>query len=458
MAKPRQRGTLGKGAAVMPAVVDSGDKRLRLDTLTRLRWLAIGGQSAAILFVAFVLRFPTPLTETAAVILVATVFNVAFSLRYPGTHRFDSRTSALLLGFDVLQLSALLYLTGGLQNPFALLILAPVMISAATLDPRYTVALGLVAMLLASVLAIFHRPLPWAGGQDLQMPGAYVAGLWVAILLALAFLGTYAWRVADEARKLARALAATELVLEREQHLTALDGLAAAAAHELGTPLSTIAVVAKEMQRLVPERSPLREDVDLLRQESARCRDILGKLTSLGDDPNGPLGELDIGQLLEEVAAPHRNFGIVIDIRLNGPGPQPRLRRNAGVLYGIGNLVENAVDFARTRVTVTAVWTDSEVRVVIADDGAGFPPEILPKLGEPYQTTRGKEQAGHEAQRRHEGGGLGLGLFIANTLLERSGARVGWGNIAGHGGAEVRIVWKRSDFSRNSVKPEHFPT
>lgn len=430
----------------MLTVMDAGDERLRLDTLTRLRWLAIGGQSAAILFVAFVLRFPTPLTETAAAILVATVLNVALSLVYPGAYRLGSLTSALLLGFDILQLSALLYLTGGLENPFALLILAPVMISAATLEPRYTVALGLIAMVMASILAVFHRPLPWFEGQELVMPGIYVAGIWVAILLALAFLGTYAWRVADEARKLALALAATEVVLEREQHLTALDGLAAAAAHQLGTPLATISVVAREMQRQMPKDSPLREDVDLLHQESARCREILGKLASLGADAGGPLGELDIGQVLEEVVAPHRNFGIAIDIRLDGPAPAPRCRRNPGLLYGIGNLVENAVDFAKSRVVVAASWNAGTVTLVISDDGEGFPPVVLQRLGEPYLTTR--REAGQRPRRRHEGGGMGLGLFIAKTLLERSGGRIVWGNAAGGGGAEIRIGWKMSDFCR----------
>lgn len=431
---------------MMLAVMDAGDERLRLDTLTRLRWLAIGGQSAAILFVAFVLRFPTPLAETAAAILVATILNVALSLAYPGAHRLGSLTSALLLGFDILQLSALLYLTGGLENPFALLILAPVMISAATLEPRYTVVLGLTAVAFASILAVYHRPLPWFEGQELVMPGIYVAGIWVAILLALAFLGTYAWRVADEARNLARALAATEVVLEREQHLTALDGLAAAAAHQLGTPLATISVVAREMQRQVPENSLLREDIDLLYQESARCRAILGKLTSLGSDAGGPLGEHDIGQVLEEVVAPHRNFGIVIDVRLEGSDPAPRCRRNPGLLYGIGNLVENAVDFAKSRVTLAARWSASEVTLVISDDGEGFPPTVLQRLGEPYVTTR--RESGQDERRRHEGGGMGLGLFIAKTLLERSGGRIVWGNAAGGGGAEIRISWKQSDFCR----------
>lgn len=431
---------------MLAETLETGHPRLRLDTLTRLRWLAIAGQSAAILFVAFVLKFPTPLVETAAIILAATVLNVVLSLVFLGNHRFDSRTSALLLGFDVLQLSALLFFTGGLQNPFALLFLAPVLISAAALEPRFTVLLGLAAIAMASVLAVYHRPLPWSGGQAPVMPGLYVAGIWVSVALGLIFIGVFAWRVADEARQMARALAATELVLAREQHLTALDGLAAAAAHQLGTPLATIAVVAREMQRNLPQASPLREDVDLLHQEARRCREILGKLASLGTDDGGPLGQHTLSEMLEEVVAPHRNFGIALTVLTEGAGPEPGVPRNPGLIYGLGNLIENAVDFAVKAVTIRARWSASEVTLTIDDDGQGFPPDMLQRLGEPYMTSRAEHRA--DAPRRHEGGGLGLGLFIAKTLLERSGARIAWGNVPGGTGARIDIVWRRADFGR----------
>ena len=424
----------------------TGDLRLRLDTLVRLRWLAIVGQSAAVLFVALVLEFETPLTETAVVILLATLLNVALSVLWPATHRFSAGTSALILAFDILQLSALLYLTGGLQNPFSVLFLAPVMISAAALPPRLTIALGLLAITMASVLTLNHRPLPWIKGHLLVFPTVYTAGIWTSILLGLGFIGIYAWRVAEEARQMADALSATELVLAREQHLTAVDGLAAAAAHQLGTPLATIAVVVKEMDRQVAAGDPLKEDIGLLRQETARCREILAKIASLGGEEDGPLGALDIAHLIEELAAPHRNFGVEIAVRCTGPEPQPRSPRNPGLIYGIGNLIENAVDFAETRVSVEASWSERDVTIRVLDDGPGFNPDVLHHLGRPYLTTR-RNRIREGEDRNHAGGGLGLGLFIAKTLLERSGARISFSNMPGGGGARIDMTWPRSEFS-----------
>ena len=424
----------------------TGDLRLRLDTLVRLRWLAIIGQSATVLFVALGLDFDTPLTETAVVILLATLLNVGMSLIWPATHRFSSSVSALILAFDILQLSALLYLTGGLQNPFSVLFLAPVMISAAALPPRLTIALGLLAIAMASLLTLHHRPLPWMHGHLLVFPTVYTAGIWTSILLGLGFIGVYAWRVAEEARQMADALSATELVLAHEQHLSAVDGLAAAAAHQLGTPLATIAVVVKEMDRQVAAGDPLKEDIGLLRQETARCRDILAKITSLGGEEDGPFGELAIEHLIEELSAPHRNFGIEIAVKCEGPEPQPRSPRNPGLIYGIGNLIENAVDFAETRVTVEARWSNRDVTITVADDGPGFSSDVLHQLGRPYLTTR-RNRIRDGEDRNHAGGGLGLGLFIAKTLLERSGARIVFGNRPGSGGAQIDIIWPRAEFS-----------
>lgn len=412
---------------------------LRVDTIVRLRWLAIAGQAAGVLFVEFALGFPTPLASAGAVILFATALNVALSTGFPRSTRLSGPVSALVLAFDVLQLSALLYLTGGLENPFSFLFLAPVMVSAAALPPRLTVTLGLFAVACASVLAVWHRPLPWFPGQALVVPGVYVAGVWVSILLGLAFIGVYAWRAAEEARQLSDALAATELALAREQHLHAVDGLAAAAAHQLGTPLSTIALVARELERQATGDHPFREDIALLRSEAARCRDILGKITSLGGEETGPHGTLSIGHLLEELAAAHRVIGATIDIVTDGTDPQPVLARNPGILHGLDNIIENAADFADDLVVISARWDAARLTVTVSDDGPGFPSDLLERIGEPYVSRRALPSE------TREGGGLGLGLFIARTLLERSGAQVRWGNRPGRTGAEVTVTWPRAN-------------
>jgi two-component system sensor histidine kinase RegB len=345
-----------------------------------------------------------------------------------------------LLAYDILQLSALLYLTGGLQNPFSVLLVVPVVVSAATQAPRQILPLGGLTVAAATLLVFFHQPLPWEAGRSLDLPLALLAGTWVAIVSTLVFTAVYAYRVADEARKLSDALAATELVLQREQHLSNLDGLAAAAAHELGTPLATIALVSKEMMRELSEDSPLREDASLLRSQAERCRQILQKLSSLSDEGDSHIGRLALSSLMEEVAAPHRSFGVELAVTPGASAGEPVLARNAGILYGLGNLVENAVDFARNRVEFSATWDDSFITVSIRDDGPGFSATMIERVGEPFLTTRSRDP---EAK----GGGLGLGLFIAKTLLERSGATVEFGNSpkAEIAGAQVTVSWRRSD-------------
>jgi two-component system sensor histidine kinase RegB len=270
-------------------------------------------------------------------------------------------------------------------------------------------------------------------------------GIWFSLLLALAFIGAYAWQIAEESRLLADALAATELVLAREQHLSQLDGLAAAAAHELGTPLSTIAVIVKELERSLEPNSPHADDIKLLREQSLRCRDILAKLTELST-ASGPFDRMPLSSLIEEVVAPHRNFGVTIDVALPADrSGEPAGAHNPAILYGLGNLVENAVDFATERVEITASWSANDIAVTITDDGPGFAPEVMSRIGEPYVTTRGRSRSGGE----REIGGLGLGFFIAKTLLERSGAMLTFINReAPHNGAIVRISWGRADFER----------
>jgi two-component system sensor histidine kinase RegB len=258
----------------------------------------------------------------------------------------------------------------------------------------------------------------------------------------MGFIGVYAWQITEEARLLANALAATELVLAREQHLSQLDGLAAAAAHELGTPLSTITVIAKELERSISDHSDHREDIRLLREQAQRCRDILAKITELPASDE-PFGGMKLSGLIEEVVAPHRNFGIVINVVLpSDRALEPTGIRNPAIVYGLGNLVENAVDFARANAEVTATWDEEEVVITIRDDGAGFAPEVMDRLGEPYVTTRH-----HRAKEESEETGLGLGFFIAKTLLERSGATLTFSNHRSLGfGAEVSMRWARNEF------------
>src|SRR5579872_4679615 len=429
-------------------------RNVRLDTLVRLRWLAVFGQLAALLVVHFGLDYVVvPIWSCIAVIAVAALLNIALRVGFPQTQWLEPDRAAWLLGFDIAELAALLYLTGGLENPFSFLLLGPVLISATALPPRMTLLIGTFAMLCATVLVFFHYDLPWETPHGLELPEIYMVGVWLSILLAIGYIGVYTWQVAEEARQLSDALAATELVLAREQHLSQLDGLAAAAAHELGTPLATITVVVREIERALEPNSPYSDDVKLLREQAQRCREILAKITEL---PAGePFDRVPLSALIEEAVAPHRQLGVSIEVKLSpARNAETGGARNPAIRYGLGNLIENAVDFANKRVEILAQWTASEIRITISDDGPGFAPEVLDRLGAPYVTHRRPGPRGAADDEEEGSFGLGLGFFIAKTLLERSGASLSLRNqMPPLHGATVTIVWTREDFARPLVAP-----
>jgi two-component system sensor histidine kinase RegB len=425
-----------------PLDLGQRSRRPRVDTLVRLRWLAVSGQLTAVLATFVVLGFPMPFARCLFVVSLSIWVNIGLRVRFRHSDRLEDKPAAYLMAYDLLQLTLLLFLTGGLENPFSMLFLAPLLIAAVSLSARYTTALTLLVIVCASTLAVYHRPLPWFPGETLHLPLFYITGVWGAIVLGASFAAAYAWRIAEEARRLADALAATELVLVREQHLTQLDGLAAAAAHELGTPLATIKLVVKDLQKQFPADGIVGEDLALLMHEVERCRKILGTLTSLGSEPGHIIGTLTMSHLVEEIVQPQRDFGIKIGIVLDGDRSEPETTRSPGVLYGLGNLIENAIDFAVEEVRIVARWTDAIVAIVIEDDGPGFASDVIMRLGEPYLTHKANRRAKTE-----DGSGLGLGLFIAKTLLERSGASVSMANAVPPGkGARVTILWEREDF------------
>ncbi|MEM9681688.1 MAG: ActS/PrrB/RegB family redox-sensitive histidine kinase, partial [Pseudomonadota bacterium] len=360
------------GPIELPGITRRG--RLRLRTLIMIRWIAVTGQTVTILVVHFGLGFHLPLLLCLAVIGALALSNTFLSLRRVAPSRLDDRAAALLLGFDVVQLALLLYVTGGLQNPFAILVIAPVMVSATILSRTATIALTLLAVASITVLAVFRTALPWAP-DPLVLPSVYVLGIWTALAVASVFFSAYVWSVAEEARRMSDALAATQTSLARQQRLSALGGLAAAAAHELGSPLATIAVVAKELSRDLPPDSPLTEDVELLISQSDRCRDIL---TGIARTPEArsaePFDRLPLSQLVEAAAEPHMDEGIEVDIIIEDgvSGDEPVLDRSPELLSGLGTLIQNAIQFARKTVTVMMDWNDRRVVISVIDDGPGF--------------------------------------------------------------------------------------
>jgi two-component system, sensor histidine kinase RegB len=420
-------------------------RHVRLDTILRLRWLAALGQLAAIFVVAQGLEFDVPIVPCLVIVTASALVNLALQIAFNPMQRLEPVHAAALLGLNIIELAALLFLTGGLQNPFSFLFLAPVLISATALPVRLTIMLGVLAVVCATLLVFFHQPLPWDSDEPLVLPPIYLIGVWISIVLAIGVTSLYSFQVTEEARKLSDALAATELVLAREQHLTQLDGLAAAAAHELGTPLSTIVLVSRELERAIADDAQtgpqLAGDIKTLREQAQRCRDILSKITQLSST-GAPFDHMKLSTLIEETVAPHRDFGVAIKVRIAVAGTrEPVGSRNPAILYGVGNILENAVDFARSEVEVNAWWNKDTVEIVVSDDGPGFAPDILKRIGEPYLSRRrGSDDTGEHT-------GLGLGVFIARTLLERTGATISFTNrVFPEHGAVVQIAWPRDRF------------
>ncbi|MBB4008936.1 ActS/PrrB/RegB family redox-sensitive histidine kinase [Allorhizobium taibaishanense] len=416
----------------------TSSRRLRLETLVRLRWLAVAGQTITLAIVALVLQFPMPVLPAAILIGGLAIVNFLLQLAFPSTQRLEPIWTLAILALDLLQMGALLFITGGLANPFAPLICVPVIIVFASQPLRHSMTLLGLAILCISIQAFSPFPLPWYADYIDRGGPVMLVAIWCSIVSMTTFAAFYAYRVSKEANLLADALAATELVLQKEKHLSQLDGLAAAAAHELGTPLATISVVAKEMEREMGNDPRFGEDVQLLRSQSERCRDILKRLTTLSTEDEAHMRQLPLSSMIEDVIAPHRDFGIKLKLVENSDrANEPVGQRNPGILYGLGNLIENALDYARDQVIVTVEHDNRFVTVVIEDDGEGFAPDILLRIGEPYVTSR-KSDA--------RAGGLGLGLFIAKTLLERSGAVLTFENRGAEGpGAKVTVRWPRRE-------------
>jgi len=420
--------------------------RVSLRTLILIRWVAIIGQSITLLIVRMVLGFTLPLEIAFGVVGASAVINVVNSAQNCGSVRLDDRDAMLHLAYDIVQVAALLGLTGGLQNPFALLELAPVTVGATFLTRRSTAMLAGLTIGAITLLGLWHEPLPWQHDFP-KFPALYILAVWMALSLGTLFIAAYAWSVTEEGRRIANAYAATQLALAREQRVSAVGALAAAAAHELGSPLATIAVVAKELARDLPPDSPFAEDARLLLSETARCRTILTELsqTSVTEHAD-PFEVLPMGVLVESAGQPHHRAGAEIVYEVDGdPGREPSVLRRPEILHGLGNLIQNALQFAEQRVEVMTSWDAASVTVEVGDDGPGFPSHVLSRLGQPYLSGRADE-SGH----------MGLGIFIAETLLQRTGAVLDFANAA-NGGAVVRVTWLRRALSRpdEASRPGH---
>ncbi|TKD26175.1 ActS/PrrB/RegB family redox-sensitive histidine kinase [Rhodobacter capsulatus] len=419
---------------------------VRLRTLILLRWAAVVGQLAALIAAYGYYDIALNLPMCIGTIGFAVAANIAAIYLYPESRRLSQAEVTATLLFDTAQLALLLSLTGGLNNPFALLILVPVTIAATALKLRPTLLLGGATIAMITFVAVFNEPLQTRDGGYIGVPPMIEFGSWVAIVIGVIFLGAYAHRIAQEIHSMSDALFATQMALSREQKLTDLGGVVAAAAHELGTPLATIKLVSTELAEELIDDPELHDDAVLIREQAERCRDILRSMGRAGKD-DVHLRTAPLLAVLREAAEPHLDRGKMIYFDVvpgeGGSERQPTIYRYPELVHALRNLIQNAVDFAQTTVWVDAEWTDRSIIVRVTDDGRGYSPSVLNRIGDPFISTRSAERKEYE--------GMGLGLFIAKTLLERTGAKLRFANgsepyqknapVPRRSGAVVELRW-----------------
>jgi len=424
---------------------------VRLRTLVQLRWIAIAGQTTAFMVAHWYYGLDVEIGLASIVIGLSIVANLFSVVSYPENHRLSGREAGFILAFDIIQLGLLVIIAGGLNNPFALLILAPVTIAATALSLGNMVIISALAIILISTAGLFHLPIRVTDGSELALPSFLQFGFWVALVIGVIFIALYARQVTLEMQRMRDALVATQMALTREQQLTDLGGVIAATAHELGTPLATIKLVSAELIDELSAQPELRADATLIKEQADRCRDIM-RAMGAADKDHEHMRTAQVESVLKEAAAPHEDRGKDLVFQISDESAQPVIPRRPEIIHGLRNLIQNAVDFANAEVLIEAEWTDGDLTVQISDDGPGFPQFVLSRIGDPYVQAR-KERRPDKNRPEYEG--MGLGLFIAKTLLERTGATLSFTNRAPvksikaarpkTRGASVIVQWKLSD-------------
>ncbi|MGR3320568.1 MAG: sensor histidine kinase RegB [Pseudooceanicola sp.] len=433
---------------------------IRLRTIILLRWGAISGQASALIVAWQVYGLDLEYGLCALVVGLSILGNLVATLAFPENKRLTEAENLMMVLFDLLQLACLLYLSGGLHNPFSILIVGPVTVSAAALSSRSTIFVGFVAIASVTLLVRFHLPLKTAEGFVLRVADLFIFGNWLAIVIAVIFLGIYSRWIASEMHNMSDALQATQMALAREQKLTDLGGVVAAAAHELGTPLATIKLAAAELAGDLEDQPDLRDDAQLIREQADRCSMILRSMGRAGKE-DLHLRTAPLSAVIQEAAEPHRDRGKTLHFdALPDPGhdgPQPTILRRPEVIHGLRNLVQNAVDFARANIWIEARWSDDRITIRIMDDGRGYSSHVIGRIGDPFVRQRAtvpdsRQRPGYE--------GMGLGLFIAKTLLERSGAELSFANgpdrfsargeMAERTGAVIEVAWPRANIDADA--------
>ena len=410
-------------------------ENLNLDksTLTILRYIAIIGQFIAINIVYFYLSLPFPIELSYLIIFIGLLTNIylQFGIKI---NQLKDLYAAIFLIYDLIQLSFLLYLTGGIFNPFSFLLIIPAIVSSTFLSMGTTIILGFVTSLLLLVISFFYLPLPGEDMNLLHFPDFYKIGIIISILIGLMFLSYFGIRFAGETKKRSEALNKLQEVIAKEYELESLGGQAAAAAHSLGTPLATIAVVAKELKKEIGDNKDISKDIDLLISQTKRCSEILKKISKKQIEEDIFLSSIKLENLLEEIIDSFKETSSKkIDLILDNDNNKINIERTPEIIYGLRNFIGNAVKFSKSKVKITLKSDPHKIEIKINDDGPGIPDDIINKIGEPYIKSKSVEL--------HSNSGLGLGTFLGKTLLERQGANLSFRRNTDLGGALVIIRW-----------------
>ena len=434
---------------------------VRLFTLTYLRWMAVIGQTFAVVIGYFILKLDFSLFICLSLILVSSLLNLLSSFYFPKTKRLSEFQNMLLLLYDLLQLGLMLYFTGGLTNPFAVFILGPVIISATVLNLRFTTILGSIAILVVIILSFLFHPIMYVDGEILEPPRLLLIGNLLAISIAIVFIALYSRRVANETFSMSQALQAMQMTLEREQRLSSLGAIVAAAAHEMGTPLATIKLISTELKHGFNNKNELHEDLSLISSQVDRCKDILRNIGRKGKDDIF-LRNMPIMIIIQEVCSPIINSNKKeINYSLNNKFGrdigdfkefnQPILARKPELIYGLRNIIQNAIEFSKNTVWIDVTYDVKSLNIFISDDGSGYPSNLLKKIGEPFLNESNFKKNFENSRPHYEG--MGLGLFISKILLENLGANVTFNNEKNRKnekGAIVRIMFEREKIEVNS--------
>ena len=408
------------------------DKR----TLVILRWLALIGQYSTISIVYFYLKFEFLFFYCSIIILIGALTNVYLQFIIK-ENQLSNFSSTIFLFYDLIQLSILLYLTGGIINPFVILLIIPSILSSAFLRLSSTINLSITTILILIIITLDHKPLPYLEVNHLHVPDIYLYSIPIAIIIGLTFLTYFGARFGIESRKRTEALNKLELILAKEHELESIGLQAAAAAHSLGTPLSTITVIAKELEKEIGKNSQYSKDISLLVSQTKRCSEILKNISKDQLNEDKFLTDITIGDLLIDIV---RSFSEISEKKIllftEKNNTNPNIEKTLEITYGLRNFIGNAVKYSNTQIEISLESNNKVTEVKICDDGPGFSEDIRNILGEPYIRSKSKLI--------NSKSGLGLGTFIGKTLLERMKAKVIFGKCDKTKGALVIIRWQTS--------------